>query len=155
MAGNSFATLQEVVTALRKALDRRLIGVVLFGSRARGDANEASDWDLLVIARDLPERPFARHLLLKSALPTTWRARVAILAKTPIEFEAALGAVYLDIALDGVVLYDPEAYVAARLARLRQLIEARGLRREMDQRDLTWHWQRFPCFDWSLEWEAA
>ena len=80
---------------------------------------------------------------------------MAILAKTPIEFEAALGAVYLDIALDGVVLYDPEAYVAARLARLRQLIEARGLRREMDQRDLTWHWQRFPDFDWSLEWEAA
>jgi hypothetical protein len=41
-----------------------------------------------------------------------------------------------------------------RLASLRQLIEKRGLRRERVQDDLTWHWQRFPGFDWSLEWEA-
>ena len=155
MAGDNFVALQEVVTALKQALGQRLIGVVLFGSRARGDAYETSDWDLLVIARDLPERSFARHLLLKNALPITWRARAAILAETPTEFEAALAAVYLDIALEGVVLYDPEAYVTKRLARLRRLIDARGLRRDVDQRDLTWHWQRFPGFDWSLEWEAA
>lgn len=34
-------------------------GIRLFGSRARGDANPASDWDLLVVVpEDLPEGEF-------------------------------------------------------------------------------------------------
>jgi predicted nucleotidyltransferase len=149
------AALQEAVIALRQALSKRLIAVVLFGSRARGEAHETSDWDLLVIARDLPAKTLARHLLLKNALPAHWRAKVAILGKTPEEFEAALPSLYLDIALDGIALYDPEDYATVRLARLRRLIEIRGLRREADRRDLAWHWQQFPGFNWSLEWEGA
>lgn len=155
MVDDSFVALQEVIAALKQVLQERLIGVVLFGSRARGDAGQLSDWDLLVIARDLPERAFARHLWLKDALPANWRARVAILAKTPAEFEAALAAIYLDIALDGVVLFDTDGYLTSHLTRLRQLIETRGLRRETHQRDQAWRWQQFPGFKWSLEWEAA
>jgi hypothetical protein len=57
--------------------------------------------------------------------------------------------------LDGIVLYDPEGYAAERLGRLRALLDQRGLRREANQRDLTWHWQKFPGFNWSLEREAG
>jgi hypothetical protein len=132
-----------------------LLAVILFGSRARGEATETSDWDLLVIARELPTQTLARHILLKNALPVQWRAQVAILAKTPEEFDATLSSLYLDIALDGTLLYDPEGYAGMRLSRLRQLLAARGLRREANRRDLVWHWQKFPGFNWSLEWEAA
>jgi len=52
----------EVVAALQTGLGERLISIVLFGSRARGDAHVDSDWDLLVIARDLPQKAFTRHL---------------------------------------------------------------------------------------------
>jgi predicted nucleotidyltransferase len=151
----SSESLAEVVIALRAGLGPDLVAVVLFGSRARGDADEASDWDLLVIARDLPARAFRRHLWLKGLLPVNWRGRVAILAKTPEEFERALPGLYLDIALDGIVLHDTDGFMAERLARLRRLIENRGLRRERIQHDLTWRWERFPGFGWSLEWEAA
>jgi uncharacterized protein len=58
---------------LKGGLGDKLIAVVLFGSRARGDANEDSDWDLLLIARDLPERVLRRHLWLKGMLPVVWR----------------------------------------------------------------------------------
>jgi len=64
-------------------------------------------------------------------------------------------ALYLDIALHGIALYDLEGYAAAWLARLRLLLDGRGLRREVSQRDLTWCWRRFPGFDWSLEWEVV
>jgi hypothetical protein len=131
------------------------VAVVLFGSRARGEADEASDWDLLVIARHLPDKVLERHLWLKSTLPVAWRGCTAILAKTLLEFEARLPALYLDIALDGIVLYDTNEYVTERLARLRRLIQKQGLRRESVQRDLIWRWQQFPGFNWSLEWEAA
>jgi predicted nucleotidyltransferase len=149
------SALTEVVTALKQGLGDHLIAVVLFGSRARGEANAASDWDLLVIARNLPSRTFERHIRLKRLLPVAWRGRTAILAKTPEEFEAHLTSLYLDIALDGTVLYDPNDYVARRLASLRKLIKERGLVRERVQDNLVWRWERFPGFDWTLEWEAV
>lgn len=155
MAVQDLASVQEVVAALRQALGGRLIAVVLFGSRARGAAQAASDWDLLVIAQHLPHGTLARHLLFKNALPVEWRAQAAILGRTPEEFEAALSPLYLDIALDGILLYDPMGYAGSRLLRLRRLLAERGLQREAEQRDLIWHWRQFPGFDWALEWEAA
>jgi len=74
------------------------------------------------------------------------------LAKTPQEFEASLPALYLDIALDGMVLYDRDHYITDKLAKLRQLISEKGLRRERAGRDLVWRWQEFPGFGWTVEW---
>lgn len=131
------------------------MAIVLFGSRARGEADEASDWDLLVIARNLPDETLERHIRLKKMLPPLWRGRVSILAKTPQELEARLPALFLDIALDGIVLYDVDGYATRRLAGLKQLLEKRGLYRQRVQDDLVWRWERFPGFDWSLEWEMT
>ena len=147
--------LGQAVEALQRGLGDRLISVVLFGSRARGEAAEDSDWDLLVLARDLPQRPFQRHRTLKQMLPAAERGRLSLLAKTPQEFEASLPALYLDIALDGIVLYDPELYIADKLVALRQLIGKKGLHRERAGRDLVWRWQEFPGFGWAVEWEGA
>jgi predicted nucleotidyltransferase len=155
LAVHSATILADVVLALQNGLGDRLTGVVLFGSRARGDAEESSDWDLLVVARDLPVKPLQRHMWLKHLLPVSWRGQVAILAKTPDEFTSRLPGLYLDIALDGLVLYDRDGFMTTRLARLRQAIAARGLYRESAQREMTWRWQHFPGFDWSLEWEAV
>jgi len=54
--------LNHMVTDLRLGLEEQLVSIILFGSRARGDASSDSDWDLLVIARDLLERAFPRRL---------------------------------------------------------------------------------------------
>lgn len=149
------AVLGQAIEALRRGLGDRLVSVVLFGSRARGEASDESDWDLLVLARDLPVRLFQRHRVLKQMLPLAERGRLSLLAKTPQEFEASLPAIYLDIALDGIVLYDPELYVADKLVALRRLIGNKGLHREQSGRDLVWRWQTFPGFGWAVEWEGA
>lgn len=146
--------LDEVITALQNGLGERLVSVVLFGSRARGDAKEESDWDLLLIARDLPQGTLRRHITLKQMLPDAWRGRISLLAKTPEEFEARLPALYLDIALDGIVLYDSGNYVTEKLGALRALLAQRGLSREQMQRDLVWRWEEFPGLGWSLEREG-
>ena len=53
-------TADPVLTRLRSALDElygaRIERVVLFGSRARGDAHSESDYDVAVFLRDLPDR---------------------------------------------------------------------------------------------------
>ena len=149
------AILGQPVEALRRGLGDRLIAVLLFGSRARGEAHRNSDWDLLVLARDLPPRLFQRHRVLKQMLPAAERGRISMLAKTPHEFDGSLPALYLDIALDGIVLYDPDGYIEDKLARLRAIIGEKGLHRERAGRDLVWRWQEFPGFGWTLEWEGA
>lgn len=77
------------------------------------------------------------------------------MAKTPQEFESYLPSFYLDMALDGIILYDTDTYIAERLAHLRHLIETKGLQREQQGDDLIWQWQEFPGFDWSVEWETV
>jgi len=54
---------QPLVEHQRQNLGERLDAAVLSGSRARGEATEESDWDLLIIAEDLPRSPLARHRL--------------------------------------------------------------------------------------------
>jgi len=144
-----------VVSGLREGIGEDLVSVVLFGSRARGEERESSDWDFLVIARDLPERTLERIFRLKKMLPTLYRGEVSLLAKTPEEFMAGLPDLYLDIALDGVILYDTNDYMAKRLEFLRSLIRRHRLHREKEGRDLIWRWEQPPSPDWSLEWEEA
>ncbi len=148
-------TLAPVLAALKAKYGERLVAVVLFGSRARGDARPESDWDLFIIAKGLPDRPFQRQIALKRALPPEWRGKVSLIAKTPEEFEEHLSSLFLDIAVDGIVLYDPYGYMASRLEKLRRLLRRAGLYRVRRDDSWVWEWEHHPGPQWSLEWEKA
>ncbi|MBK8432566.1 MAG: hypothetical protein IPL28_15285 [Chloroflexi bacterium] len=51
---------------------------------------------------------------------------IALLTKTPTEFESAVPSLFLDIALDGLILYDKQNYAHNHLHYLRQLLRKRG-----------------------------
>lgn len=144
--------LSPVTTALKLQLEGKLIALALYGSQARGEAKPDSDWDILLIATALPPKTFSRHLYLKKMLPDSWRGQVSLLAKTPAEFEAHLPSLFLDIALDGIILYDPKDYLTERLSHLKQLIQQKGLYRESQAQDLLWQWEEFPGYQWQLRW---
>jgi len=143
----------QAVEGLHAGLAERLVAVVLFGSRARGDDKEGSDWDLLVIVEGLPERAMERRWFLKRLLPEESRGAISILARTPAEFERRLASVYLDIALDGRILYDPQGYASEWLDRVKRLIERAGLYRERTPWGDRWLWEEQPSHPWVLEWE--
>lgn len=135
--------------ALSSGLGDRLVAVALFGSRARGGGGEESDWDLLVVAEGLPESPLERQVSLKGLLPPGCEA-VSLLPRTPEEFEDHVPSLYLDIALDGKILYDPQGYLSERLSRLRRLMEDLGLYREWTEVGQEWRWRRQPTGSWAL-----
>ena len=145
--------LNQAITALREALGDSLIAVVLYGSRAKGEAHDQSDWDLLLIAENLPEKPLARHFFLKRALPADCRGAISLLAKTPAEFEARVSPLYLDIALDGEILYDSRGYAATRLEKLKNFIAKSGLYRFRSKDGEMWKFTRHTSQPWSLSWE--
>jgi hypothetical protein len=108
---------------------------------------------LLILAEGLPENPLERHSFVSRLLPSKPLAAISAVAKSPHEFEASLTSLYLDIALDGQILYDPLAYAADRLAALRRLLAEAGLYRERTEAGDQWRWQREPTGAWSLEWK--
>jgi len=83
-AASGTATDDQVLRRLRAALDElygdRIERVVLFGSRARGDAHAASDYDIAVFLKDLTDRWREFHRLAD--------LRTEILADTGLFIEA-------------------------------------------------------------------
>jgi predicted nucleotidyltransferase len=83
--------------------------VILFGSYARGTAEEGSDVDLMVIERDIPDRA-AEYLRLREALGRVAAGTGVDLLIYPLdEFERRSqvpGTLHYEVRLEGKVLHD-------------------------------------------------
>ncbi|MBI5653813.1 MAG: nucleotidyltransferase domain-containing protein [Chloroflexi bacterium] len=150
------AILDRAVARLRDALGDNLVGIVLYGSYARGEARADSDIDLLVIARGLPAQWYDRQIFLHAPLDTGEdMPTILVLGKTPTEFEEQFPSLYLDIGLDGVILYDQGGYTKRKLARIRQIIQDAGLVRErLNDHNMFWDWSRAFTRRWEIGWEG-
>ncbi|MCA9941796.1 MAG: nucleotidyltransferase domain-containing protein, partial [Anaerolineales bacterium] len=134
-----------------------LVALILFGSRARGDATPDSDWDVLLLADNLPVSPFRRSRFVYALLPDEWRYQLSILCHSTSEWFSRVTPLALDIALDGIILYDnSQGTVSTRLADLRQKLNQMGLKRQaIGNNDWLWFWQSFPGLNWQINWEET
>ena len=94
--------LDEIVRLLQRYEPEQII---LFGSRARGDADEHSDYDLIVIKRT--RRPFLERLRDMVPYLVEFGRPAEILVYTPDEFERMreTGLGWL-VRREGVTLYE-------------------------------------------------
>ena len=115
------------ITILHSELDpiidffrETLFGIVLFGSAARGDDNESSDIDLLLIVN----LPINRKLYskwdqeLNSIVSEKFSPHFVNIPQNPLQS----GSIWLEAAMDGVICYDPNGLVSSFLKELRGLI---------------------------------
>jgi predicted nucleotidyltransferase len=129
-----------------------LIAVVLFGSRARKEARSFSDWDLFVLAESLPENPIDRAFFFRERLSGRG-LHASIIARTKEEVERDLRPIYLDIAHDGIILFDPSGYMAEKLREVCRIIREVGLYRTKKRGHWIWRWREQPMpGEWSLQW---
>jgi hypothetical protein len=68
------------------------------------------------------------------------------------EFSADVSPLHLALALDAVILYDPQRFLASKLDRVRELIAEAGLTRSAD---LRWRWHVQPRPGWAITWEGV
>src|SRR5262249_56266273 len=78
--------------------------------------------------------------MLRRALPSRWRGRAAIIAKTPGEFEAEFPAYYLDLAADGRILHDSGGDLPHPPPPLPPRARGAGLRRPPPRPGGGWAW---------------
>jgi len=89
-------------------------GILLFGSVARGEAHKTSDYDLLVVAEDIPLDFWERTDLLWKEKPLD----VEIVGFRPQEIEDTIHRGFiLDILLTGKVLYGDLSELQKRAKR--------------------------------------
>ena len=103
-----------------------LVGVLLFGSWARGEATATSDIDALVVVE--ASRPITRalyHEWDRTALEHDGHPIEVHLVGMPT-LEGAPGTLWLEAALDGVVALDRDGRIARHLGRVRRDIAAGG-----------------------------
>jgi hypothetical protein len=101
-----------------------LLGVLVFGSWARGEAAGASDVDVLVVVDRAVE--LTRDLYRRwDTEPATWEGRPVDVhfAHLPEPGDTTAG-VWAEVALDGIVLFERDLVLSAALARVRRDIAA-------------------------------
>jgi len=145
---------QELVACFQQHFGNSLVAVVLFGSRARGDAKPESDYDIFLLAKDLPDRPVERLIFVRHAIAVKFSEKISITARTPEEFENGFPSFYLDLALDGKVLYDKQGYISGKLQRIQDIIKQAGLGRTKYDHQFGWEWKQQPRGRWELTWEG-
>ncbi|MGQ9631113.1 MAG: nucleotidyltransferase domain-containing protein [bacterium] len=144
---------KRLVESYKKYLGGNLVSIVLFGSRARGDAKPKSDYDILIVADNLPANPLARSRFIRKPVAGKFEERLSIIAKTRDEITGSFPPLFLDIGLDGKLLYD-DGFFANRLRRIRDIIESAGLKRVLEGNDYHWEWKNYPKKGWAIDWEG-
>jgi predicted nucleotidyltransferase len=89
--------------------------VILFGSRARGEARGDSDLDIIVVAQAFEGVPFLKRMPMVLRM-VRFPRHVDFLCYTPAEFEQVqrTSAIVHQAVQEGVVLYDAKTPLAAR-----------------------------------------
>ncbi|MDE2058762.1 MAG: nucleotidyltransferase domain-containing protein [candidate division NC10 bacterium] len=96
---------QAFASELRARLRHRIRRIVLFGSRARGEARDDSDYDILVVVDQ--RSPEVRPLILEieTALLDDYGALVATVLRTEAEWDRAQGLpLARNVALEGITV---------------------------------------------------
>ncbi|MEW6686825.1 MAG: nucleotidyltransferase domain-containing protein [Candidatus Edwardsbacteria bacterium] len=146
--------LADFIERLKKGFPEDLWGVILFGSRARSEAELNSDYDVFVIINNyLPHKPIERQEFIMDKLRKKWGMN--IIAKTKQEFESSFPSLYLDLALDGIILFDRDNYTEKKLAQITKLMEEAGLVREKRPYGFNWRWKTKPSLPWRIDWTGV
>ena len=123
---------------LRARLGSDLVGVIVYGSFARGELAAGSDVDLLVVLA--AGVPITRSLYREweGAVPP-WNGREIDLhfVHLPATADRVSGS-WAEAAVCGIVLYDRDLAVSRRLIAIRERIAAGELTRKMAQGQPYW-----------------
>lgn len=145
---------KRLVSCYKSFFGDRLVSIVLFGSQARRDSSPESDYDIFIIAEGLPSSPLKRLFLIRQPIIAMFEEKISTVSKTPEEFEGGFPSLYLDIALDGKILYDRNRYFAKKSAIIRRIIKEAGLVRRKEDGQLMWDWIKQPIGGWAIDWNG-
>jgi len=118
------------VESLLGRFGEHLEAVALFGSWARGEAAELSDLDFFVVVDRLPKEPVRRRYMVCDALTHVSRrfgCEVSVVEADAEQFGKEVTPLLMNIAHDGVILYDRAGRIEELLKRVKDAVKRAGL----------------------------
>jgi len=126
----------KLVQILLDVFDSKLIASSIFGSRAKADYHGDSDLDLLVVADGLSNSRVERiPTIVKLKERCKFPFPVDVILATRSECVANFknhNPLYLDIASDGIVIYDTNRFLTNQIEETLDYIKAKKIRRLED-----------------------
>lgn len=147
MSASLSSDLRRYVAVLERRFGADLVSVVVFGSRARGEAGPESDIDVLIVVRGLPRKRWDRYGGLSDLareVSEEFAYLVTPILLTPEEAQE-VKPYYLGMLSGHAIVFDQGGVFAAVLERLRQRLAELGSRRHIDE-DGYEYWDLKP--DW-------
>lgn len=130
---------KEIVNLLSsklQELSHDIIASVLFGSWARGEAKEGSDIDLLIVSDNVHRKRQKRSqdiLRIKKELALPLPLDILLVTQEEcLENFRSHNPLFLDIACDGIILFDPKGFLRTLFEETRAYIQEKGLVRLPD-----------------------
>ena len=119
----------ETVRRSTELMGESLVGIVVFGSWARGEPADTSDVDVLVVIDG--DVPITRDLYRRwDEAPVAWSGRPVDPHFVHLPSKRARpSGLWAEVAIDGIVLHDPGHRVFPRLAAVRHALAEGRLRR--------------------------
>ncbi len=101
-------TPEKVAEAVRRIVEAaHPVRVILFGSRARGDAAQDSDVDLVVVERDVSNRHAEIIRLMEALHGLILPAEILVISERDFDYWSNIpGSVYRAAKLEGKALYE-------------------------------------------------
>ena len=112
----------KAVEYLINKLGSKVVAVALFGSRARGEASENSDYDFLVVVRNLEE--YNRRFIIYHYLYKVLKKDITIIdidEKDIFGDKLAITPLLLNIAWDSIILYDSNGKLSRLFSEIRRV----------------------------------
>jgi len=114
----SYEWLEKMQRSFQERFEKSFIGILLFGSVARGEQRSTSDLDLMIVVRN--------ELKLRPALYRWWDENQIGATKVSPHFvhlpeigESEVGGLWLESAMDGDILIDSDHILEKKLKLLR------------------------------------
>ena len=95
---------QEFKRRALQAMPRRVAKIVLYGSRARGDAREDSDWDVAVFIKGRPTREIGPFCLTSVSICIMETGEHVQAFPFPIRHEKLDYSFYSNVRADGIAV---------------------------------------------------
>jgi hypothetical protein len=95
-----------------------------------------------------------RTLILKDIFFQKRIRGISPVIRTQEEFEKSLRPLYLDIAWDGIILFDGAGYVSSKMKEIKEIVKKSGLKRVKKGQGWIWEWKVPPrAGHWEVEWK--
>lgn len=140
--GHMKERLHELTEKAAEFWSGHLVGVILFGSLARGNTYESSDVDLLLVMQDIP---VTRRLYTQwdESLDDNTTPQVNPHFVNLPQRAASIGSLWLEVMREGIVLWEKDRKVSNFMARLKKNFSANKFTSSKAHGHNYWKWENY------------